>query len=273
MPRQIQLTIAVSVRDYAQHIDPKGWFGLALEHRNENALAAFDESRPLEIDLLLTSEVLPFAQLSFNRPEQLMAALQADAPNQREQLYRQTRSWYALHVKQLVDTPSHLSGTLKMGYSTTWTQLLQADRPQEAQQIPPFMAQVHRYFQSKVAHLTLDLDRSVIKFAYPLSLDYAECLVHVREEYKQVIFHTRAAYAIPPQHLQRAMEYVIDSNTTVKIGALDLDRETGVLFFRTYLDVDEPTLKDKWLELLFDGNIYQLNKYYKGLRELLASAE
>lgn len=273
MPIEIQLTISVSVGDYAQHIDPEAWFGLAPECRNESALSAFDASRPLEIDLLLTPEVLPFAQLSFNTPQQMLAALQSDAPNQREQLYRRARSWHALHVKQQVDTPPHLSGTLKMGYSTTWAQQLKAQKPAQVRQLAPMMAQVHRYFQSKVAHLELDAERSALKFSYPLSIDYAECLVHVREEYKQVIFHARAAYAIPAEHLTRAMEFVIDTNTTVKIGSLDLDRQNRVLFFRTYLDVDEPTIKDSWLELLFDGNIYQLNKYYKTLRGLLASAE
>lgn len=273
MPTEVQLTISVSVGDYARHIDPEAWFGLSPECRNPSALPAFDESRPLELDLLLTREVLPFAQLSFNTPAQMLAALQTDAPDAREQRYRQARSWLALHVKQEVETPSHLSGSLKMGYSTTWAQQLKSEKTTQTQQMAPFMAQVHRYFQSKVAHLELDAERSALKFSYPLSVGYAECLVHVREEYRQVIFHARAAYAIPAEHLTRAMEFVIDTNTTLKIGSLDLDRENRVLFFRTYLDVDEATIKDNWLELLFDGNIYQLNKYYKTLRGLLASAE
>ncbi len=260
MPREITINISVSFDDYNRLIDKNNLFFLEKENRKESALDRFEENKPVEIELILTENLLSFIQISMNEPKQLEAIFQKQNHSKREKELFYIQNWYALNVKQTVEIPNDLEGTLKMGYATTWDKL--KFKQNNKVQFTPFFSQVYHFFKKKTQSLRLDNNQTIIKFTYPIDLHYVDCLVHVREEFQQILFYTRPPLLITSDQMPILMPLVLNLNNDIRIGNLDLDIKNEILYFKTYLDVEEANIKENWLELLFDGNIYQINKYY-----------
>lgn len=267
MPKEVILDIAVPTTIYNEIIDKNSYFYLQSENRNESALEVFEEDKMVELELILSKDLLPYIQISMNNPKQLEAIFNKEKHTFKEKQLFDESNWYALNVKQSVEVPNDTEGTLKMGYSTVWNK----SRIKEAKtfNFTPFFSTIYNFFKAKAGKLQVDGENTAIRFSYAIQKGYVNCLVDIREEYKQILFYSYPSHPIAAEHLPKLMEMVIDINTNIRIGSLDLDRKNQVFYFRTYIDLEEQEIKDEWLELLFDSNIYQMNKYYNTIIEAL----
>ncbi len=113
-------TFEVSFQLY-QHIDSQALFHLDPEVRGPIA-DKFTANKNIEIEVKLAEELLPTLIQKGKTATEVTNYLLEINKTQTDSPLLQTESWYGLYVKQEVPLPREFgSGTLKTGYSTTWS--------------------------------------------------------------------------------------------------------------------------------------------------------
>ena len=119
-PTVCYFTFEVSFKLY-QHIDSQALFHLDPEVQGP-MVDEFTADKNIEIEVKLAAEFLPTLTEQAKTATEVANYLLEINNNQPDSALLKTENWYGLYVKQKVTLPPEFgSGTLKTGYSTTWS--------------------------------------------------------------------------------------------------------------------------------------------------------
>ncbi len=256
-PSEARLSIKIDNKTY-QRIDKLEAFNLKQDKRKESALEGFSENKPIEIELILDKSQITKLDSKVINAEKLIETLHKLTYSDLKAPLLKTENWFALNVKQEVDVPEDMKGSLKMGYATTWVEEF------ETKIVPtPFVQKIFDYFNKNTTNCQIVNTAFSIVFEYYYENKKWNCLLIPKEEYKQVILYIYSPKKIEKEKCMETCKEITKINYDLPIGNFELDLDNCEIRFKTYLESVNPEITDEELKLLLDANIYTINKFMK----------
>ena len=93
------------------------------------------------------------------------------------------------------------------------------------------------------------------------------CFARVRDAEGQVVFYSFAPIEVPEAHRASVMEFVTRANFGLSVGNFELNLDTGLVQFRTSVDVEgtEESLTATLLKHLVYQNVLTMDRYLPGI--------
>ncbi len=256
-PSEARLSVKVDKETY-QKIDSLEAFNLKQDKRKESALEEFADNKPVEIELILSKLQIKKLDSKINSAEKLIDALHKLSNLDSTAPLLQTENWFALNVKQEIDVPEEMGGSLKMGYATFW-----ADEFENETIAPPFVQKIFNYFNRNATNCLIINTAFHINFEYYYENRKWDCLLVPKEEFNQVILYIYSPNKLIEEECMDACKALTKINSDLPIGNFELNLETCEVRFKTYTESVSPEISDEQLKLLLDANIYTINKFIK----------
>lgn len=88
-----------------------------------------------------------------------------------------------------------------------------------------------------------------------------QTFVRVLEEESLVVIYSVLGYKVPTEKVQEAALLLTDLNFGLKIGNFELNRTNGEVHFKTYLNLTEDEINEKYIERTLFINIHTMDHY------------
>jgi hypothetical protein len=251
--------------DIYLRIDSEALFNLQPEVRGPLG-HAFNTSHPIELDVALDAELLPVLNEGITSTDEAVNRLFKLSQSGATSQLLDTRSWYALHVKQAVELPPDMqeAGTLKAGYSTIWADTdigENDDSPFEEdalEVLAEFFRQIAWPFQRVPGQETLDLNFQGDSAMW-------QCYAHVRRAGTQCAFYSVCPEQISPERRAAVAEYITRANFGLIVGNFEMNWASGEVRFKTSLDVEGDRLSLALVRQLVESNVSLMDQYLPGI--------
>jgi hypothetical protein len=271
-------TFRVDAAQYRQ-IDPMALFGLDPARRGPMQYArSFDPSADVEIEVALAPEVL--AQSAFTSPTafalaECLLTLPADSP------VLATTSWAALAVTQEIDgrrngyrmyrSGVNLFDVLGRAQNTLGDmETVTASMIEQAQQSIPIFAALYQYFTSADWDFALDDAIPALLLRYRGQNGEWDCVAEAHDDDAQFIFYSECPVSIPAEKRPQLMEFLGRANSGLVIGNFEMDLNTGLVRFRTSLDVMGARLDHALVHNVVRWSVGMMDHYLPGIHDILA---
>ncbi len=83
----------------------------------------------------------------------------------------------------------------------------------------------------------------------------------VVEEEGLLVIYSIFGYKVSQEKIQDVALLLTDINFGLKIGNFELNRSTGEIYFKTYLDLEGEEVKEEWIEKALLVNIHTMDHY------------
>ena len=130
---------------------------------------------------------------------------------------------------------------------------------------------VFKFFEDDDWHPQLMNEDSALRMAFRGNNGGWACVVHVREEQKQILFYSVLDSFIPEEKRATAAEFLMRANYGMFIGNFELDYTDGEVRYKTSLDVEggEEILSSNIIRNLAYPNVLMMDKYLPGLMSVV----
>jgi len=254
---EARLSVKVDKKTY-EKIDRLEAFNLQQDKRKESALEDFADNKPVELELILSKLQIKKLDSKINNAEKLIDVLHKLTYSNTNSPLLQTENWFALNVKQEIDVPQEMGGSLKMGYATVW-----ADGFENEIIIPPYIQQIFNYFNRNATNCLIINTAFHISFEYYYENRKWDCLLVPKEEFNQIILYTYSPYKVKEEEKMQVCKKLTEINFDLPIGNFEFNFEKGEVRFKTYTESASSEISEEQLKLLLDANIYTINKFIK----------
>jgi len=254
--RLVEVLISLQV-DFEKYtfIDSQAIFHLDDDKKTQGSDYDFDKKTPILLDLILDNTFLEKID-SYEAKDFIHLLVQENKNSPTNQLLN-FQSWYVLHVKQEVEVPAQIAedGILKMGYATTWYE------SKFAKKLPTstLFRDIFNFYKAAFPYCEVIEANKSFGFAFQNQEYTWNCLVVVREQYKQVLFYSFVPYPVLDKEI--ILKKITELNYDLPVGNFEMEWESGQVRFKTYLDFDQQQLNAQMLQTLFEANIYSMNKF------------
>lgn len=260
---EIQAIIAIDKKTY-DIIDENCVFNLQKQVRGQSSIEEFTTKKPIEIELKLRRTLYDKLETQkLTSPKTLFQYIEKiKNDNENDLLF--SENWFALIVKQEVELPGDMEGTLNMGYQTTWIKT-----PEETPVNSKFFNQIVDFFNANTLNCEVSNPNTNITFQYssPPYVWYAG--VKIKEEFKQVILRSQCPYKVQADKRDEMCKKLTDINYDLPIGNFEMNQENGLIFFKTYLEAGSAQVTTEMLKLLLEANVYTLTKYIPEIEQIV----
>jgi hypothetical protein len=110
---------------------------------------------------------------------------------------------------------------------------------------------------------------TVLRFHFKGSAGRLLCYADVEEDKDWLIFYSYLPVNVPMDRLPQAAEFTTRANRGMRIGNFELDFNDGEVRYKTSIDVEGGELTHKMIDNLLRANLSTMNRYFKGLMELI----
>ena len=262
-----------------QHIDRAVLFELDPERRGPMQFASgFDSASDVEITTQLSPELL--AQLACHEPTaracaDALLALPAD------HVLLRTSSWGALSVSQecngrrngyrvyrsslnlmkVLGTAQDMLGDMEQ---------VTASMIEQAQEQIPVFAALYQYFTALDWDFALDESIPALLLRYRGEHGEWNCIAEADDDDAQFVFYSECPIGIPVEMQLELMAYLGRANSRLMIGNFEMNLDTGLVRFRTSVDVMGTQLNHALAHNAVRWNVAMMDRYLPGIEDVLA---
>jgi hypothetical protein len=265
---ECHLALHVPLDVYAR-IDSEALFNLQPEVRGPRG-GEFNAAHPVELDVALDAELLPTLNEGITQADEAVNRLFKLSQSGAANPLLDTRSWYALHVKQAVELPPDLqdAGALKTGYSTIW-----ADTDIGEENAPPFELDALEIFADFFRQIDWSFQRvpeqETLELRFQGSSAVWPCFAHVRRAGTQCAFYSVCPEQVPPERRAAVAEYLTRANFGLIVGNFEMNWASGEVRFKTSLDVEGDRLSRALVRQLVEANVSLMDLYLPGIQAVI----
>lgn len=112
----------------------------------------------------------------------------------------------------------------------------------------------------------------VIKFDVEGERGSWQAFMRVVEEEKLLVIYSLISYKVNPEKIQEVALLLTDINFGLKIGNFEMDRSSGEIHFKTYLDLAGDEAGEDWIERSLFMNIHTTDHYLPQILKATLSA-
>lgn len=95
------------------------------------------------------------------------------------------------------------------------------------------------------------------------------CYAQTIEEDNQFIFYSAAPVEPQPEQFSAVAEYITRANYGLVLGNFEMDLESGMVRFKTSIDVEDDRLSyELWRPIVY-ANVYLMERYLPGLQAVV----
>ena len=259
---EAKLSIEVDKKNY-QIIDNLEAFNLKIAERSESSIKEFSAEKPIEIELILDKEHIKTLASEVDSAKSLIQHLIKLSKNKSNLPLLQTENWFALYVKQEVEVPENMEGSLKMGYSTKWVEKFE-------EKLPPsdFVQKIFDYFSKNATNCQIINSSFDIMFDYFYENRKWYFLINTNEEYNQIRLYSQYPYEISKEKCLAVCKKITEINFGLPIGNFEFDFNTAQLRFKTYLELENLEINDTQLKMLLEANIYTMEQFSASIKSV-----
>src|SRR5262245_4344882 len=125
------------------------------------------------------------------------------------------------------------------------------------------------YMQEEGWNFDILEGETVLRFHFKGSAGRLICYADVDEEKQWLTFYSYLPVNAPDDRLMDVAEFVCRANRGMRIGNFELDFDDGEVRYKTSIDIEGGELTSKMIENLLRANLSTMNRYFKGLMELI----
>ncbi len=101
----------------------------------------------------------------------------------------------------------------------------------------------------------------IVKFDVEGERGSWQTFIRVLEEENLVVIYSLFGYKVPAEKMQEVALLLTDINFGLKIGNFELNRTSGEMHFKTYLNMSEEELKPEFIERALFINVHTMDNY------------
>ncbi len=258
---QLKLELKIDRSTY-NIVDQQHAFNLTPEARKESSFAVFEEDTPIEIEMFLGKDFVETAAELTGTAKDFIAKLkELDGSHE----LKQSSSWFATVIKQEIDLPPDQGGNLKMGYSTIWADQAKESKLDGRSDLYKF---VFDFFNQNTKGCTSDPKSETFQFGFAFNKKLYNAMMSVRSEFNQLVLYIYSPFVVNSNNIGKAAGLIAGINWDLPVGNFELNTQTGDVRYKTYHEIGNTGLDSKELKLLFEANIYTLDKYIEQIEAL-----
>ncbi len=247
----VKILIEISEKTY-KIVDNKESFNLNGMMRKQDTSYEFLDNKPIEIDLTLNKKLYSTIHKDVKNAKGLISYFENINNNENNSILLNTENWFANYVKQEVDIPDDMEGSLKMGYATRWLDL--------SKYSDPFVRKIYLFFIMKTLNCEI-LNSKKIVFKMYVKDDIINFYTNIRKDINQIVLYSSPQLKIPEEKRMETCKKINEINFDLPVGNFELDFEDGEIRFKTYFESVDSSFSNDYLKLLLESNIYTMTKY------------
>jgi hypothetical protein len=111
-------------------------------------------------------------------------------------------------------------------------------------------------------------DRTILHMMFEGTNGSWECYADAREDQHRLLFYSLAPLMVPEAKRQAMAEFITRANYGMMIGNFEMDFDDGEVRYKTSIDVDGEQLSSGLIFQLVSANVFTMDKYLPGIREV-----
>lgn len=262
--QEVRATFLVTPNTY-QRIDKEALFHLEPEHRGPGA-DRFEPAGDVQIEARLDGDLLPALLRLADTPAAAGQELIRIAAGDPANLLVDAMSWYALAVTVAVEQAIEPAGTLREGYSTTWSSPGQpAATPGDRLLALDMATVVLEWLREHGFSWDETSDPEVLLTPVDGVNGSWSCYVLCRQAAGRCIVYGRPDWITPEPQRSAMAELLTRVNFGLPVGNFEMDLTDGEVRFKTSVDVTGDRLSTALFEALFETNAAAMDIYLPAL--------
>lgn len=252
---ECRLTFEVDTENY-RRIDHENLFNMQPERRSPSALATFYKDRPVKVEARLSFDLV--ADLQEFCPDLTQVGQFFYRINGINQLnpFMESESWFGLYVYQEIDGQ-------RLGYSTEWAGF----EPVPALPLPAEAFNIIvAYFEEEEWNIAGTAGGPTLMLNYRGDNDDWQCYATFDENDNFVSFYSEAPLVVPSEKRLAVAELLTRINFGLVVGNFEMDFDSGLVRYKTALDLNEVELEYGLLRGLVEPNVTLTDYYLPALK-------